>query len=310
MSEDLRARAAEYLALRRVMGYQPCDQEWLIREFLDHLESEHASTISVSRALIWACLPQGATPRWRHRRLAVIRLFAAHVHACDPQAAELIPAGMLPARVERAIPYIYTATQIADLARRARALRPVLRGHTLATIIGLMAATGMRTGEAVALNTTSIDNARSTILVIGKGGTQRLLPVHATTLMALTSYLETSRTTLGPPHDDALFLGPRASRALANSIQIAFRAVAQDSPLPRGSGNRAPRLHDLRHTFAVNTLIDAHRDGVGVQARIAALSTYLGHVSPADTYWYLTASPELLHLVSDRLENYRRQDLP
>lgn len=304
MNRDLRDLASDYLALRRAMSFQPCDQEWLIARFLDYLDDQHAATISVHQAVAWACSPRQATPRWWSQRLGVIRSFAAHVHAIDPRAAELIPAGLLHARVQRAVPYLYTPTQIAALISQARKLRPEVRGQTLATIIGLMAATGLRTSEAVALDTTSVDTDRGTILVLGKGGKKRLLPVHATTMTALAVYVTTSRRLVRAPQDGSLFVSLTASRPLANSVQQAFRAVATDSHLQAAPGNRAPRLHDLRHTFAVNTLLDAHRSGVGVQARIAALATYLGHGSPANTYWYLTASPELLQLVNDRIENH------
>jgi len=309
MNEGLRAGAIEYLALRCAMGYKTGDHEWLLREFLGYLDGQHASVILVSHAVTWACLPQDASSKWRNHRLSVIRSFAAHVHTSNPDGAELIPAGLLPARLVRAVPYLYSPAHIITLMGAANSLTPAVRGLTLATIIGLMTATGMRIGEVVALNTTSIDAERVTVLVRGKGGTQRLLPVHVTTLAAVRSYLKTSRALVGTPPDDALFVNVKATRPLANNIQTLFRAIATECQLPPGPGIRKPRLHDLRHTFAVNTLIDAHRNGVAVEARIAALSTYLGHVSPADTYWYLTASPELLQLVNDRVLNHHYGEL-
>jgi integrase len=236
----------------------------------------------------------------------VIRGFAAHVHAHAAEAAELIPAGVLPSRVNHAVPYLYTPSQLTSLITHAHTLAPVVRGITLATVIGLMAATGMRIGEALALDTTSIDLGRATITVTGKHGNKRRLPVHSSTIAALAGYLQTSRDLVGSPDDQALFVTVHATRPHAGNLQRAFRTVTRACRIPAGTGNNQPRLHDLRHTFAVNTLIEAHRAGVDVDARIAALATYLGHTSPTSTYWYLTASPQLLDLVTDRVEAHRQ----
>lgn len=308
MNERLRAGASDYLRLRGLRGYQPGDHAWMIRDYLAFLDQEGLGTIEITNALAWACLPTGASPRWRNRRLGVIRLLAAHLHASDPSLAELIPPGLLPARVVRPAPHLYSAEQVGALITQACVLSPPLRGHTLSTIIGLMAATGMRTAEALALDTDHVDTTQSTILIRGKGGTQRLLPVHASTINALCRYRTTARHLLAAaPRDSALFLSPAGKRPVANTVQQAFRDVATACGLRAEPGSRQPRLYDLRHTFAVNTLIDAHRSGNGVDAQIAALATYLGHCSPIHTYWYLSASPELLHLVSDRVEQHIRE---
>ncbi len=306
MRADLRASAGEYLALRRAMGYQLSRHDGLIDQFLSYLEHQHVSRISVEHALAWACLPRGARPRWHTARLAAIRGFAAHVHAHCAQAAELVPAGLLPSRVDHAVPYLYTSAQLTGLTNQAHTLTPAVRGLTLATVIGLMAATGMRIGEALALDTTSLDTAGGTIAVTGKYGNKRRLPVASSTITALAGYLRASRRLVGSPHDQALFVTVNATRPRAGNVQQAFRALTRACRLPAGTGGHEPRLHDLRHTFAVNTLLDAHRAGVDVDARIAALATYLGHVSPSSTYWYLTASPELLDLVNERIQAHRR----
>ncbi|MGH3097327.1 MAG: tyrosine-type recombinase/integrase [Streptosporangiales bacterium] len=306
MRVDLRASAGQYLALRRAMGYQLRVYDRLIGQFVGYLERQHASRISVPDALAWACLPSGVRPRWHAARLAAVRGFAAHVHAGYPEAAELIPVGLLPSRVEHAVPYLYTHAQVTELVDHAGMLRPAVRGLTLATVVGLMAATGVRIGEALALDTTSLDVDSATLTVTGKYGKTRRLPVHSSTTAALTSYLQASRALVGAPEDQALFVTMNAARPRAGNVQQAFRALTRTCQLPAGPGNNEPRLHDLRHSFAVNSLIDAHRAGVDVDARIAALATYLGHVSPASTYWYLTASPELLDVVNDRVEAYRQ----
>lgn len=309
MSNELRALAETYLALRQAMGYKPVDHPWLIRDFLQYLADQHAEMITVADALAWACLPATARPQWWAQRLGVIRGFAAHVHASDPSRAELIPPGMLPARTSRQTPYLYSPAQISALMTQARMLAPEITGLTLVTIIGLMAATGIRTGEALALDRGNLDANASTILINGKSGKQRRLPVHTTTMNALTEYLRTSRNLVDSlPSDDAIFINSKSTRAVANTVQQAFRSSATAAGLPPGPADRPPRLHDLRHSFAVNTLIDAHRIGVGVDSRVASLAAYLGHTGPANTYWYLTASPELLYLINERIENHRGGD--
>lgn len=311
---SLRGSAKQYLALRRAMGYTLARHDHLLGAFLDHLEERQAHTITVADALGWACSPTGVDPRWHAVRLAVVRGFAAHVHAGCPQAAELIPAGLVPSRVDRPVPYLYTDEQITALITEAHTLRPVVRGLTLAAVIAVMAATGMRIGEALALDASSLDTAGPTLRVRGKYAKVRLLPIHRSTAVALTGYLRISRSSLPKsPQGPSMFLTCRGTRPRENNVQQAFRAVTRACQ-PRNAkddrgGRDEPRLHDLRHSFAVNTLIDAHHAGVDVDARIAALATYLGHVSPESTYWYLSASPELLDLVNDRIQATRQGQL-
>jgi integrase len=305
MPGDLRTSAQQYLALRRAMGYQLIRNDELIGQFLDYLDSTHQNRISVDHALAWACLPGQTRPRWHTARLTVIRGFAAFVHANCAADGDLIPAGLLPGRVERPVPYLYTPDQIVALIKGASELRPLIRALTLSTVIGLMAATGIRISEALAMDTTSIDAAEPAITVTGKYAKVRQIPVHATTISALSTYLRNSRVLVGAPAGGSLFVTVNATRPRANNVETAFRTVATAIGLRATAGSR-PHLHGLRHAFAVNTLIDAHRAGVDVDARIAALATYLGHVSPASTYWYLSASPELLDLTADRVESFQR----
>lgn len=308
---DLRNSARDYLALRRAMGYQLRRHDVLIGQFVAYLHARGGGKITVEHALAWACLPFGTRPRWHGARLAVIRGFAAYVHAQSAGAeAELIPTGLLSGRAHRPVPYLYTPAQITDLVTGAHRLRPEVRGLTTATIIALMAATGLRIGEALALDVADFDAVGDTIMVSGKYGNKRRLPVHASTTAALSNYLRGSRALVAAPADGALFVTINATRPKAGNVERAFRTLTEACQLPISGQGSKPRLHDLRHSFAVNTLIDAHLAGVDVDARIAALATYLGHVSPASTYWYLTASPELLDLAAKQLwaqqEGHRR----
>lgn len=299
---DLRASVAQYLEFRRAMGYRLHAHDRLLAAFVDYLTAQGGQVITVEHALAWACLPQGTDPRWHATRLATVRGFAGHVHAGDPRAAELIPTGLLPVHVHRVVPHLYTSEQIRALLVAAYRLRPAVRAHTMVAVISLMAAVGLRIGEALGLDTDDLDLQTATIMVTGKYGKKRRLPVHASTITALTDYLRISRQLVGSPPDQALFVTSKATRPRANNVESAFRTLTRACGLWPATEARAPRLHDLRHTFAVNTLLDAHRAGIDVEARIAGLATYLGHVSPASTYWYLSASPELLDLVNTRVE--------
>lgn len=299
MSVDLRAAARGYLRDRRARGYVLADEDRLLSSFLDGLAAGGQSRITVPAALTFATERAGATPGWQARKLRAVRGLAAHVHALDPTAAQLIPAGLIASKTPRRIPYLYSQEQIVALMDAARALCPRMLGESMRTLIGLLAATGMRSGEAAALDVEDLDPDRRLLRVSGKNRRLRELPLHPTTVQALLDYLQI-RVKLAPPMGP-LLIGAKGARLNLNSARAAFRALVNDCRLPVAPGCRAPRLHDARHSFAVNTLIDAHRQGVDVDARIATLANYLGHVDPAHTYWYLTASPQLMQTVRERM---------
>lgn len=307
MKSVLASHQQDYLRLRRLMGSTLNNHGRLIGSFLADLEASGQETITVEAAVRWACLPAGASPRWRAYRLAVIRGFAAYVHARDPSLAPIIPAGLIPSKTVPAIPYIYTGRQIRDLMDGALELAPPLRGLTLATVIGLLAATGLRIGEALALDLGDVDLHAGVITVTGKYGKQRLVPVHQSTVTALRGYLRRSRELVEARDPDAFFLTFLGTRPCQGNLQKAFRSVTATLRIPVRPGANAPRLHDFRHTFATASLAEAYRTGADVDARITVLATYLGHVSPASTYWYLTASPELLVLASEKIEAAQSQ---
>lgn len=302
MSTELRQAAADYLRLRRSLGYRLVDHEWLIAQFLDHVEARGHTRITVADALSFAQAPAGASRRWHAERLAVIRGLAAYVHAADPGAAELVPPDLIHAsRVCRRVPYLYAPEQVAALMAQAKTLRPPVLAASMSTLIGLMAVTGVRTCEARGLDVEDLAVDRQVLAVTGKYGKERLLPLHPSTVQELVDYLRLRASVAPTSHAGPLLVGCRGGRLNKNTANAAFRQVAGAVGLPARPGAATPRLYDLRHTFAVNSLIDAHRQGVDVDARVAALATYLGHVEPVCTYWYLTASPELMALVSARM---------
>ena len=235
-------------------------------------------------------------------RLSVVRGFATHLRGIDP-ATEVPPRDLLPGRSHRATPYLYSEEDVIALMTATAALRTPHREATYRTLIGLLAVTGMRIGEAISLDRNDFD-AGGGVLTIrhGKFGKSRELPLHPGTVAALGNYLRRSDRPRQPPNMPALFISPGGTRLLYTNVQNTFqKLVCRVGITPRSAACR-PRLHDLRHGFAVRTLLDAYRDGGDPGRQLALLSTYLGHVDPGKTYWYLSAAPELLQLAGDRLE--------
>jgi len=298
----LRQALANYLSLRRSLGYKLRRPEKLLHQFLDFLEANGAPTITTQLALTWACQPKRGEANWWAHRLSVVRTFASYVHAEDV-TAEVPPRDLLPCRSRRASPYLYTDREIAALIDAAGGLRSPLRVATYQTLIGLLAVTGMRVGEAIGLNRHDFD-ARDGILVIhhAKFNKTRELPLHATTVAALCRYLACSKRERAATGTSALFISTTGTRLLYCNVQWTFQRLARQAGLAPRTARCRPRIHDLRHAFAVNTLLDADRDGSDTEQRLTLLSTYLGHVDPAASYWYLSASPELLALAAQRLE--------
>lgn len=301
MTRTLADYHSDYLHLRHAMGHALNRHGSLIRGFLADLDAAGHSAITVDAALRWACAPREVTTGRHASRLAVIRGFATYVHSHDPCLAGVIPHGLIPTRVVRSLPYIYTPAQIEALMAAALTLRPASRGLTLSTIIGLMASTGMRISECLALNITDVDAGENVLAVTGKRGHHRLVPVHPTTMTAISDYLHARRILNARADTEALFLNSRGGRPHDCNVQSSFRRLTISLGYCPRPGGKMPRLHDLRHVFATNTLIQAHTDGVDVDARIAVLATYLGHVSPASTYWYVSATPELLAVAAGKV---------
>jgi integrase len=302
MAAALRDALGDYLAMRRALGYRLVRPEKLLSQFLDHLEHTGTSMVTVDAALTWSCLPAGDVNWWAYR-LSVVRGFAAYLHTLDP-TVEIPATDLLPWRARRAIPYLYSPADIAALISAAQSLSTPLRRATIGTLIALLAVTGMRVGEALAADRDDLDAERGLLLVRhGKFGKTRELVLHPTTVAALRDYLH-ERDRLHPaPASPALLISTAGTRLLYCSVHWTFHRLVQRAGLaPRSPGCR-PRIHDLRHSFAVAAMLDAYAHGQDGQQRLTLISTYLGHVDPAGTYWYLSASPELLAIAAQRLEN-------
>ncbi|MEJ8852557.1 tyrosine-type recombinase/integrase [Variovorax rhizosphaerae] len=294
----------DYLSLRRSLGYKLHRSEKLLNQFLEFLDASDAPTITTRHALAWACQPANGNDNWRADRLSVVRTFAAYVHSMDA-SAEVPPRDLLPCRPRRATPYLYSERDIAALVEAANGLRTTLRRATYKTLIGLLAVTGMRVGEAIGLDRRSF-NAGDGVLLIehAKFNKTREIPLHPTTVEALHRYLACVDREFPSIETPTLFISTSGTRLLYCNVQWTFRRLARQAGLIQRSTRCRPRIHDLRHAFAVNTLLDACRNGSEAQC-LTLLFTYLGHVNPAASYWYLSAAPELLALAAERLEDYQ-----
>jgi integrase len=260
-----------------------------------------AGTVTVELAVTWARLPAGIKPITADFRLSQVRGFARYLHAIDP-AHEVQPPGLPGVPRRRPAPCIYTPGQIAEILRATQRLQPPLRAATYRTLLGLLAATGMRLGEAMALTRAGVDLVEGMVTVRhAKFDRIRLVPLHPSVTAALRAYAATR---------DRLCPAPRVDRFFVSVTGRALRRGEADQVfgvITGLTGIRAdtvrPRIHGLRHSFAVHTLIDWHRQGADISALLPVLSTYLGHVEPKNTYWYLSAVPELMQLVAARLEH-------
>jgi integrase len=280
----LRESLAEYLAVRRALGYKLERTERLVGQFLDYLDAARVDRITVEHAVAWATLP-GAGQHWHAMRLGAVRGFARYLHDVD-RRVEVPAADLVPDRPRRAVPYLYTDEQILGLMSAASALHTPHKAATFRTLFGLLIATGMRIGEAIALDRADFDSGLGTLIVRrGKFGKSRELPLHPSTTSALTRYLARRDRPRPAGPTEALLVSTVGTRLWMSDVQTAFRAQrARAGILPRSAACR-PRLHDMRHSFAVRTLLDAYRTDGDPGPRVAALSTYLGHVDPGKTYW-------------------------
>jgi integrase/recombinase XerD len=298
---DLEQAVTDYLAVRRALGYKLVEQGRALRAFVSYLDTVGAPTVTTQLAVAWATQPTGCSPvRWA-QRLAVVRGFARHLQAIDPQT-EIPPLGVLPHRCRRVAPYLYSDTDIKALLAAARALRSPQRAVTYETVIGLLAVTGMRSGEALRLQRDHIDWEEGVIIVWNsKFQKSRAIPLHSTSLRALRRYTRIRDKFCPHPTSAAFFVSATGSPLDQGHFHKVFSSLVCQAGLDR-AGQRRPRPHDLRHRFAVATLIGWYRAGVNVEARMPLLSTWLGHGNPENTFWYLSAVPELLRLASQRLE--------
>lgn len=298
----LRDALADYLAIRRALGFKLERSALLLADFVWFMEREGASTITTALAVSWATNVSGGA-NWRVDRLGVVRRFAQYLAAID-SATEVPPSNLLPCEGRRATPFIYSDADILGLmAAATRSLRTRIRRCTYATLIGLLAVTGMRVGEVIQLDRSDINWGDGVLTVRNaKFGKSRLVVLHSTTISALHDYGRVRDEMVPHPRDPNFFVTPVGTRLLYCNVQWTFSRLTRTAGIQPRSSQCRPRLHDLRHTFAVRTVAGWYRDGLDVEAKLPLLSTYLGHTTPRDTYWYLSATPDLLGLAAQRLQ--------
>ena len=298
----LAEHAKNYLTVRRALGFKLVGEGQLLAEFVACAEAAGQRTITTQFALEWARRPASGSRNYLSRRLRAVRGFARYLHALDP-TGEIPPLELLPASKYRPAPYLYRNEEIVALMRAAGGLRPPLRAATFQTPIGLLACTGLRIGEAIRLNRKNVDPANRLLTIRdSKFGKSREVLLHDSTVQALVDY-DNLRDRLCPhPKERSFLITTRGTRLCHPTIYQPFRALLNQAGIGHRSPSRRVRVHDLRHSFAVKTLLGWYRDGGDVASRMPLLSTYLGHVDPAVTYWYLSAAPELLALAAERLE--------
>ncbi|HEX3757198.1 MAG TPA: tyrosine-type recombinase/integrase [Kofleriaceae bacterium] len=305
----------EYLAARRALGTRLKWPESSLRRFVDFVEAEGASFVTTDVALRWAAQPVGVQRATHAGRLRIVRGFAAWLQAKD-QRTQVPPQRLLPTARRRPTPYIYSDREISDLIAATDRLRSAsgLRRATFKTLLGLLAATGLRPGEALALDVADVDLVGGILSVReSKFGKSRFVPMDESARAATAAYAE-FRDAVRPCRDTAAFLVTgRGSRLGQHATRRTFAMLCRTVGLrpclgPRRIG-RGPRLQDMRHTFATRRLVEWYRAGLDVDRLMPRLATYLGHGRVADTYWYIQAVPELLQLATERLERTARGDV-
>lgn len=298
---SMRTRAEQYLALRRALGHKMHGSDRMLLAFADRLDHARQSRITVTSALEWATEPKDASlGHWR-ARLSVVRGFARHVHTLDP-TSEVPPVDLIVAASPRKPPHLYSPEEIAALVHAAGTLSAPLASASMQALVSLIAASGLRLGETLGLDRDDVDVDDAILRVKGKNDDSRLVPLHDTTVAMLTGYAARRDRLCPDTASPAFFITRTGQRMQQRWVQQTFTKLLALAGIQAPPERRHPRIHDLRHTFAVTTLINWHRAGVDVQTRLPVLSTYLGHSSPEATYWYLQAVPELLGLAAARLE--------
>jgi integrase/recombinase XerD len=294
-----------YLSIRRRLGYDLRTAERILRRFTRYADGEGATYIDTALFLRWHATLAEANSSTRATRLRAVRLFAQWLSSLDP--AHQVPSrGLLPDSSKRSRPHIYDEREIGAIIAAAIELPSIygLRGLTFSTLFGLVAVTGLRISEALALDRDDIDIDHGVLRVRrGKLGKERLLPLDPSVAMQLVAYLAERDRLIGHPAKP-LFVTDKARRVTDCSARYNFAQACQRIglrvPQPYCKHGRGPRIHDLRHTFAVRTMINWYRTGKDPAREMIRLTTYLGHTDPSSTYWYLEAVPELLDLAMVR----------
>lgn len=291
---------SDYLQLRHSLGHEVAEAGWLLPDFVRYLDAHDCPTVTIQTALEWAQTAATSTvTTMGPRRMTAARGFARYLSGIDART-EVPPLGLMPHRQRWRKPFIYTPADIKAIMGQTRSMESPLRAATYDTLIGLLASSGLRIGEAIKLDRTDVDWAEGVLLIReSKFGKSRLVPLHTSTMQALSDHARLRDELQPRSNEPSFFVSLTRNRISYAVVCQTFRRLVDNAGVGTDAPD-APRLHDLRHTFAVRILLGWYRSGEDVQARIPSLSTYLGHREPASTYWYLSAAPELLALAAAR----------
>lgn len=304
--KTLRRNITDYLGVRRAMGFKVESLSKLLLNFASFCEARGATRVQSDLAIQWATtqIRVPVSDALVARRMDAVRVFARYQYSLDP-ATEVPDEQICRRRYRPKEPNVFSEDQIRALITASGILSPPFKALTWHTLIGLLAATGMRPGEACHLTLGDVDLANGVIDVVQtKFGKSRLVFIHASTATVVDQYLQARQDWVGNAARacPTVFVNSRRGPLNPDTLGVTFKRIVAAADLSIEPGHRPARLHDLRHTFAVRTMIDWYRDGVDVHARLPLLSTWLGHVDPGSTYWYLHAVPELLAHAADRLD--------
>lgn len=303
---ELRKAVKDYLNMRHALGYKLKDVAGSLSDFIAFYEEQGAEHITIPLALQWAQSKPARPAEWASR-LTCVRCFARYWSATDPKT-QIPPWGLLPHRPSRARPYLYTDKEIRQLLEAALQMGG-LPGLTYHCLLGLLAVTGLRMGEVLNLKTKDVNLDQGVLTIVGaKFGKTRLVPIHVSTQKVLIKYVRQRDRALGEGLS-YFFVSRRGNRLDGGQVRRTFYRLSRKVGLRRLTASHGPRLHDFRHRFAAQTLVNWYRSGQDVERRLPVLSTYLGHGHVSDTYWYLTICPELMGVVVNRLEKYWEQPL-
>jgi integrase len=304
MMNALKKALKDYVAFKRAMGLKFRDEERSLESFLSFMKDRRATRITSQLAYDWATQPKKAQAAYWARRLGDVRRFASYLQAYVPDT-EIPPDHLIPGRSRRAKPYLYSHLEIRQLMAAARDLSPgeQLPGLSYHCLIGLLATTGLRVGEALNLKRDDVDLDHGTLTIrAAKFNKSRLVPLHRSTIHALRRYAQRRDALVGAPRRAHFLVAQRGGRLWGPRVRTAFNKASRRIGLRKPDDSRGPRLHDFRHRFAVEALRRWYRRGKDVENLLPVLSTYLGHVNIQDTYWYLSACPELMSAAAKRLD--------
>jgi integrase/recombinase XerD len=299
---NLRKAVRQYINERAALGFKTYEHNNYISQFVNFMEDQEAAFITKKLALQWATLPNDCSVPHKAKRLGVIRQFTKYYAAIEPRT-EVPPEGLLPYKYQRTQPYIYTKKQIVKLINAAKRIpsETGLRALTYSTFLGLLAVTGTRIGEAIYLEQKDVDLDEGMLQIrMAKLDRCRLVPLHPSTVKVLRRYVRQRDKIYPKAKTSSFFVSESGIRLTCWTVRWTFNKLSRQIGLRGPLDRSGPRIHDLRHTTVVNIVEDWYREGKNVEKLLPQLAMFIGHRHLNDTYWYMTATPELLKLAAKR----------